>query len=189
MSRMPGPTRISIAAVLACIVSIVVAWAQDCPGQVWPPIDVFVYGQEGWWATGASGDSVQFVGDSHLSYAGDGGCESYDTRWANCLIDTGYTFRKITDFDEDFCSYTEGDTCYVCKVRCCAFWAGGASCLSCSCPCDPRSLCKSIWKVVQFYEDGTSGRGCYEQEFVTDCPSEDCEGGTDMCTTTRRWWD
>jgi hypothetical protein len=169
----------------ACATCVSVSYAQfDCGGQVWPPPDTFVYGKEAWWAVG---DTVQFVGDSGLLLLGEGGCSSYDQGWGSCHIDTGFTFRRITDFDDGDCSYTPGDTCYMCKVRCCFFWATDGPCGTCSCGCNPHDLCKSFWKVVEFYQSGPTGRGCYESEFVSDCADEACESGTSMCSTVSRW--
>jgi len=134
-----------------------------------------------------AGQIVQFVGDSNLHLLGSTGCASHDEDWNTCWLDTGFTFRRVTGFQEEGCSYTEEQTCYVCKVRCCFWWNYQLICGSCSCSSDPWDLCKTLWEVVTFHEDGETGCGCYELEFVSDCPNEDCDGGLDMCTTKLKW--
>jgi hypothetical protein len=106
----------------------------DCV-QSWPPPNTFVYGQESWWSTN---DIVQFVGDSGVGNQNEGGCSSYDQHWNSCVIDPGFTFRKITNYDPDECTFTEGTTCYVTRVRCCYFVGTSGICFyNCACGAPP----------------------------------------------------
>ena len=178
--------RFFAVAVCACATHVTVASAQGDCVQAWPPANAYVVGKEDWWP---AGDIVQFVGDANKTLLGDTECSEFDDDWIDCHIDTAFNFRKVIDFQEDGCSYTEGDSCYVCKVKCCFWWDYQPVCGVCPCSCDPRYLCKTLWEVVGFSEDGSTGRGCYELGFVSDCPNEDCDGGLSMCTTTLNWTD
>jgi len=184
MRRITTFARTAGLIVFACATWATVASAQEDCVQAWPPGNAFIVGKEGWVS---AGDITQFVGDSNLVLPGNTECDSEDPLWDDCHVDTGFTFRKAIDFEEDGCQFTEGDTCYLCKVRCCFWWEYEPICGTCACACDPHYLCKTLWEVVAFSEDGDTGRGCYELEFVSDCPNEDCEGGTSMCTTVLKW--
>jgi hypothetical protein len=185
MSRTIRVLRLGVLIVSALATWATVTFAQpDCPGPLWPPPNAYIYGQEGWWDTD---DVIQFVGDANTSSLESGGCSGHDSMWNTCHIDFGFNFREVYDFDETECTYTAGDICNVVKVRCC-FWFPGV-CGTCSSCCDPHDLCKSFWKVVAFSEDGNTGRGCWELEFISDCTEEDCEDGLDMCNTVLKWFD
>ncbi len=120
-----------------------------------------------------------------------GGCSSYDSRWNSCTIDRGFTFRRVTNFDEEECTYDLPDTvtCNVVKARCCFWWPVTGVCITCPSCCEPHDLCKSFWLVREFHEDGDSGRGCWALEFISDCTEEDCEDGLEMCDEVVAWDD
>ena len=157
----------------------------DCPSVPWPPT-AFIYGQAGWYSTG---DVVQFVGDSNLSNPGGRACSALSYVWGHCWIDYGFTFRKVTNFDPDECTYTASSTCDVAQAPCCLFWADGSMCTGCSDCCGDFSLCMSFWEVVAYHADGSTGRGCWELDYVSDCTDEECENGLGMCSAVRHWWD
>jgi hypothetical protein len=185
MSRFASLAKLaSLIVFLGGVLASVTSAQEDPCVQGWPPGNAWVVGKEPWWS---QGDIVQFVGDANITLLGDTECSSFDEYWVDCQIDTAFNFRRAIDFQEDGCLYEEGDTCYVSKVKCCFWWNYQPVCGLCTCSCNPRYLCKTVWEVVAFYEDGDTGRGCYELEFVSNCPNEDCDAGLSMCNTVLKW--
>ena len=156
----------------------------DCPTPACPPASAHIYGKAGWYSIG---DIIQFVGDSNYTSLSNGGCSGIDWLWGHCTVDAGFTFREVTNFNPDNCSYTPSTTCDVARAPCCSFWGYLGVCDSCSDCCNQCDLCMSFWEVVAFYADGSTGRGCWELAFVSDCTEYTCQGGLGFCDVVRFW--